>query len=176
MISGPAFVELFRSFAHTARRLEVRDRYDSPTEREPLRRFLAGEAEDLAWFQNWVGIVGQATRAGKVFQRVRVVTVPLSDYSRFGLSLARHNIAAGEDIRYLDRAAAAGLPGLDFWVFDSCRVAQLHFTDDDQLQGAEIITDPAVVVERCAALDDAVHRSITRDEFVDRFANDEKVG
>lgn len=171
LISGPAFVDLFRTFAHTTRRLETRDRYDSPTEQEPLRRFLAGEPEDLTWFQNWSGIVKQATGDGKIFQRVRAVTVPLSDYSRYGLSLARHNIAAGEDIRYLDRAEANGLPALDFWVFDSSRVAQLHFTDGDQLLGAEIITDPVIVVERSATLDDAVHRSITRDEFAARFTS-----
>jgi hypothetical protein len=65
LISGPAFVDLFRTFAHTARRLETRERYDSPSEREPLRRFLEGEPEDLAWFQNWLGIVGKATESGR---------------------------------------------------------------------------------------------------------------
>jgi hypothetical protein len=165
LVSGPAFVELFRTFEHTARRLEVRDRYDSPSEREPLRRFLAGEDEDLAWFQNWLGIIKQATTEGKILQRVRVVSVPLSDYSRYGLDLARHTVGAGEDIRYLNRAEAGGLPEFDFWVFDSKRVAKLHFTDDDQLLGAEIITDPAVVVECAAALDDALHRAVSRDQF-----------
>ncbi|MFC5833183.1 DUF6879 family protein [Nonomuraea insulae] len=175
LISGPAFVDLFRTFAHTARRLETRERYDSPSEHEPLRRFLEGEPEDLAWFQNWLGIIGKATEEGKIFQRVRVVSFPLSDYSRFGLTLSRHNVAAGEDIRYLDRGQAAGLPEQDFWVFDSSRVALLHFTDDDQLLGAELITDPAAVVECAAALDDAVHRSASREEFVARLPDDYKI-
>ncbi|GAA0989952.1 hypothetical protein GCM10009555_074930 [Acrocarpospora macrocephala] len=169
LVSGPAFVDLFRSFAHTARRLETRDWYDSPSEYEPMRRFLAGEPEDMAWFQNWTGIVKQAVTDGRTMRRVRVVSLPLSDYARYGLDLARHNNAAGEDIRYLDRRDAAGLPEFDFWVFDSNRVAKLHFTDDDKLLGAEIITGPAVVVECSAALDDAFHRSVSRDEFAARI-------
>ncbi|MEV5572493.1 DUF6879 family protein [Spirillospora sp. NPDC052269] len=121
LVSGTAFVELFRTFAHTARRLEVRDRYDSPSEHEPLRRFLAGEPKDMGWIQNWTRDVGQAVADGKVFQRVRVVSVPLSDYARFGLDLSRHNIATGEDIRSVDRRDAEGVPGFDYWVFDSAR-------------------------------------------------------
>ena len=37
-------------------------------------------------------------------ERVRVVSEPHSDYTRFGIDLARRlNVPAGEDIRYLPR-------------------------------------------------------------------------
>lgn len=64
---------------------------------------------------------------GKFVHRVRVVSVPLSDYSRFGLWCAEHAIQAGEDIRYLNRAQARGLPDFDYWLFDSKWAAQLKF-------------------------------------------------
>lgn len=35
----------------------------------------------------------------------------------------------GEDIRYLDRARAGGLPDFDYWLFDSRQVARLHFDE-----------------------------------------------
>lgn len=172
LISGEAFGELFSSFEHTAFRLEPRERYNAPGEQEPLRRFLSGEVDDLAWNRPWLELMAGHAARGRVVSRVRVVSVPLSDYSRFGLYCAQFAIEAGEDIRYLDRADAGGLPDFDYWLFDSMRVARLHFDDDDQLLGAEIITDPKVVVELSAARDDARHRSVSREAFVARLAKE----
>lgn len=49
LVSGHTFGELFRSFEHTAFRLEQRERYNSPGEHEPIRKFLADEPDGLAW-------------------------------------------------------------------------------------------------------------------------------
>jgi uncharacterized protein DUF6879 len=172
LLSGEAFGELFSSFEHTAFRLEPRDRYNSPGEQEPLRRFLQGEPDDLAWNRPWLDLMAKHAAQGRIVSRVRMVSVPLSDYSRFGFWCAGFAAQAGEDIRYLDRARAGGLPDFDYWLFDSKRVARLHFDDDDQLLGAEIITDPALVVELSAARDDAWHRSVARDEFMAGLAKE----
>ena len=70
---------------------------------------------------------------GRRMERVQVVSEPHSDHTRFGLALAAHNTAAGEDIRYLPRNQAAGLdpPGDDFWLIDSTTPLILRFGDDD---------------------------------------------
>jgi hypothetical protein len=175
LISGEAFGELFSSFEHTAFRLEPRERYNSPGEQEPLRRFLAGEPDDLAWNRRWLDLMAEHAANGRIVSRVRVVSVPLSDYSRFGLYCAQYANQSGEDIRYLDRADASGLPDFDYWLFDSKRAARLHFDDDDQMLGAEIITDPKVMVELSAARDGARHRSVSREEFVARLAKESGV-
>ena len=64
-------------FEHTAFRLEVRDRYDAPYENESLRRFLAGEQDDLPWMQSWLAMLRDLTAQGRRFARVRVVSMPL---------------------------------------------------------------------------------------------------
>jgi hypothetical protein len=165
LITGDEFGELFKSFEHTAFRLEPRDRYNDPGEHEPLRRFLAGEKDDLGWNRPWLDLMTEHSANGRIVRRVRVVTVPLTNYSRFGLWCAQFANEAGEEIRYLPRGLAAGLPDFDYWLFDSRQVARLHFDPDDQLLGAEIITDPATVVKLSAARDDAWHRSISRTVF-----------
>jgi hypothetical protein len=96
---------------------------------------------------------------------VRVVSLPLTDYSRFGLTYSRYNNDAGEDIRYLLRDEAAGLPDFDYWLFDSRTAARMHFDDDDRLLGFELVDEPAVLVELNYQRDAAWHRAITRDEF-----------
>jgi hypothetical protein len=154
LLTGRDFGSLFTSVEATADRMELRDIYRSEIEDEVTRRYVAGEPDDLAWSQAWFDQIRALTATGKRFRRVRVVSVPLSDYQRCGVDrIAAHNITAGEDIRYLDRAKAAGalgaeVPGFDFWLFDSgassARVARLHFDDAGALLGAEMITDPAV--------------------------------
>ncbi|MFJ2580605.1 DUF6879 family protein [Kitasatospora aureofaciens] len=168
LVTGAAFDALFSGFAHTARRLETRTHYDIENERESFDQFLNGEAVDLGWFAPWLDTMRTQTGAGKTVARVRVVPPELTDYLRYELHLAESNTTAGEDIRYLDRATANDLclPDRDFWLFDSHILAVLHFTDAGQLLGAEIITDPAIVVEHARWLDAAFHHAQPYREFV----------
>lgn len=138
------FGRLFHAFEHTAFRLETRDRYNAPYENESLRKFLAGEQDDFVWFQDWLAMIRAAAAKGKRFRRVRVVTIPLNDYGRFGLYCAQHTNAAGEDIRYLERGQpeSEGLPGYVYWLFDSRQVVRMHFDDADIFVGAESSRTP----------------------------------
>ena len=56
--------------------------------------------------------------AGTQVQRVRLASIPHSDYIRWGLDVSPLNIRAGEDIRDLPRHLIAGieLPGEDYWL------------------------------------------------------------
>ncbi|GAB3174281.1 hypothetical protein GCM10027059_46280 [Myceligenerans halotolerans] len=163
---GPEFAELFRTFEHTAFRLELRDTYNSPSEQEPLRRFRETGVVDQSNRSAWLGLVAESTRAGRTWRRVRVVTLPLTEYSDWGLRLAEATVAAGDDIRYLERDDAVGLPDFDYWLFDSRKVAKMHFDEGDgRFIGFEIIEDPSVVVELNYQRDAAWHHAITRDDF-----------
>jgi hypothetical protein len=157
---------LFRTFQHTAFRLEVRDTYNSPNEQESLRRFRESGVVDQSKRTPWLELVAESTRAGKLWRRVRVVTVPLAFYSEWGLRVAEATVDAGDDIRYLPRGQAGDLPDHDYWLFDSRTVARMHFDEaDDRFLGVELIEDPAVVVEHNYWRDAAWHHAITRDDF-----------
>lgn len=166
LVRGQEFVSFVLGYQHTAFRLERRERYNEQEEAEPLRRFLAGEP-DYAWNEEWAAMMRRRTARGERMERVRVVSEPHSDYTRFGLDLARVNVAAGEDIRYLsrDRAEGLDLPDYDYWLIDSCKVGILHFGDDDVLLGAEIHTDPAVIVQHCYWRDLAWHYAVQLVEY-----------
>lgn len=112
-------------------------------------------------------MIRAATSAGKRFARVRVVSVPLTDYSRFGIWCAQFTNGAGEDIRYLTRDVAdvEGLPKHDYWLFDSRLLVRMHFDDKDSFLGAEIIEDPAEIVKANYWRDAAWHRAVRRDDF-----------
>ena len=150
LISGQAFADFVLGYEHTAFRLESRERYNEPEETEYLRRFLS-EEPDYSWNDEWAAMMRRRTAAGQRMERVRIVSEPHSDYTRFMLDLARVNVEAGEDIRYLprDKANSLDLPDHDFWLIDSTKLGILHFGDDDVLIGAEISTDATVVVRHC---------------------------
>jgi hypothetical protein len=159
LLRGTAFDDLFRTFRRRAFHLEVRDSYHTPVEAGPFHRFLNGESDDLAWHQPWLGLVREATRAGKGISRVRVVTVPHVDYTRWGLTVAAHNIAAGEDIRWLPRHLVdpETLTTDDYWLFDDDRVVFTVLEPDGRLAGGAATTDPAIV-RRCRAIRDQLWR------------------
>lgn len=169
LLTGEAVWQLFETFEHTAFRLETRDSYQvEEEEREPFRRFLAGEAADDSFMADFCDAVRGWVAQGKQISRVRVVSEPHSDYVRWSLWLARLNVEAGEDIRYLPRPIAMrlGLPAEDYWLFDSRRLAIPRFADGDRLLGFELVEDPAAVVQRCYWRDAAWHFAVPRDEYV----------
>jgi hypothetical protein len=112
-------------------------------------------------------MVREAAAAGRRFARVRVVTMPLTDYSRFGVFCSQYTNAAGEDIRYVtrDQAQDVGLPNHDYWLFDSRTLVSMHFDDGDRFLGGEVIDDPAVIVQHNYWRDAAWHQAVPRDDF-----------
>jgi hypothetical protein len=166
-LTGEDFRRLCQTFGHTAFRLETHDCYVDEDEQEPLRRVLAGKPPDDTWFMDWYEAIEQLAVEGKRMERVRVVSEPHSDYTRFGIDLARRlNVPSGEDIRYLPRrqAQALDLPDEDFWLLDSSRALVLHFADD-VLLGAELVTDPAEVVKRGYWRDVAWHYAVPVEQY-----------
>lgn len=110
-------------------------------------------------------MVRAAAAGGRRFSRVRVVDLPMSEYNRFSFALSRHNVAAGEDIRYLDRKEAAGLPDHDYWLFDSSSLLVMRFDEADRFTGGQVIDDPAVIVRHNYWRDAAWHKAVRRDDF-----------
>lgn len=171
-VTGVDLGALLRTVTRGAFRLEPRDRYNVPSEAESLARFLAGDPDDSSVGQSpWYEMTAEAARAGRPFLRVRVVSTPPSDYVRYGLWAAAANLAAGEEIRYLDRdhAATLGLPVTpphDAWLLDDTKVVVLHFDADDRFIEAELRTDPATIEQHRRWQAIAWNASVSRDEFL----------
>lgn len=122
-------------------------------------RHLTGDPRYVAWQQGrplpdteggraYRELVRAAVARGVRVLRARIVSEPVSDYVRFEHSLtAGHNIAAGEQVRWLPRAWAStlALPGNPYWLFDDRLVRFSVFSGDGELVGHQFSQDPAVV-------------------------------
>lgn len=162
MATEPLAYNLLRSSQHSAVHLETRDIY-MPDDPDWLD-WKAGKRFDPAerW-HDWFTLVADTADRGVVIRRARLVSEPVTDYIRFEYDVtAAHNIAAGEQVRWLPRHLAAGLtvPAADYWVIDGQVVLWNHFAGDGSWVGEERCDDPAVV-QLCMASFEAVWERAT---------------
>ncbi|WP_280275134.1 DUF6879 family protein [Nocardia wallacei] len=155
MLYRPKFDDLY--LAHSrAFHLEVEDSYGVASENEQLQRFLKGEETGYPddW-QQWDAFVHEVTDAGTSIQRLRVVTEPHTDYTRFLLRHTDRNVTAGEQVRYLPRhkVSADAYTVDDWWLFDDSVLAFSVFTPEGEWAGGAITEDP-VIVSRCVTIRD----------------------
>lgn len=174
-LSAPGVDALFAGFRATAFRLETLQRYSVPSEAEPFRRFLAGEApRDFSWIDGWWKELRAGIAAGKSYSRVHVVVEPLSDYMRFLFAwVYRRSVGIGEDIRILPMAPGegwpAGIPRTDFWLFDAAQLLQLTYDDEGRFVHAELVgedDDEGVVGDAVRVRDRAWRLAVPFDEYV----------
>jgi hypothetical protein len=142
--------ELLRECRSEVFHLEVLDTYRVLDEDEAFRAFVNDEPYDYrAWFHDWVTFVEDLTVHGVSVSRVRVVTVPHSDYQRWSLVIAGLNVEAGEDIRYLPRHLAGEVPAEDYWLLDNEAVAFNLLDKGGRGIGNSAVTTDPVIVGRC---------------------------
>ncbi len=118
-------------FTRSAFRLETLQTYEVASDGSDYRRYLDGER---TWTpdrkQPWLDYLATERAHGLYRHRVRVVTRPVTPYTRYECEWGyQPNVAAGEDVRVLDlgdRDLPAGLTGSDWWRFDWWLVEDDH--------------------------------------------------
>ncbi|MEV6561812.1 DUF6879 family protein [Nocardia sp. NPDC051756] len=116
-----------------------------PAEAERIKRYLAGETPPVSTNREWPDLIHEATGRGVTVSRVRVVTLPHSDYHRWLLSVTNIRVDDGEDICYLPRHLAGEVPPDDWWLFDDAKVAYNLANESDGPAGLATTTDPRIV-------------------------------
>jgi hypothetical protein len=160
---------LFETFERSAFRLEARDDYRVPEEEERLTAFLFGrEVPPRTHDDEWLSLVSRATAAGRRIVRVRIVSRPFTDYTRFELAVYPENIGAGEEVRVLEREWLREMRDgweEDFWLFDGGTAVVLRYDADGRFLGVEegLNTERYLRIER-----EALERSVPFAHFQPR--------
>ncbi|MFF0495688.1 DUF6879 family protein [Nocardia aobensis] len=161
------YAKFFRNAQRSAVHVEVQDVYEVPDEYEPLVRWReTGEILETDGGREWCALVAETVARGVNVARVRVVTVPHTEYSNWLLDACAPNIAAGEQIRYLPRHLVDDLPADDFWLFDGETVAFNTVDDNDANLGLAVTTDRAIAGVCADAWARLWAMGIDRDEYV----------
>lgn len=114
---------------------------------DELNAWLAGEPVDPDEERPWLAYIRDLRARAIPFERARVLDTPRTTYQRWIFATTEANVAAGEDIRWLERTEASrhDMPGYDFYVLDEDRVAILDFATDGTLLGITVDDDPTTV-------------------------------
>lgn len=172
-VTSAEFNSLFTGFEHTAYRLETLQVYDVGYEDESYAAFLAGHPLPTDRAKNeWTAMLTAAADAGKAFQRVHVVTEPLTDYVCYEIEWSyAPNVAAGDDVRIVvGTPGQLGLPDHDYWLFDSRDLWVMRYDGDGRFVAAEQVGDPAVIVEHNYWRDKALSLAMPYADYVSRGA------
>ncbi|MFD7547206.1 DUF6879 family protein [Streptomyces sp. NPDC059578] len=161
------FARLFQNFQHSAWHLEMRGRYAVDEAADTYAQFLRGEVPVWDLETPWSRTIRAKTDDGAYVGRVRVVDDPPTAGQRYLLAHAEKNAALGEDVRNMWRREAERvyLPNEDFWIFDSHIVALCLFDGEDNLTGAELITEPVRVNQYNRLRDAAQHYAVPYEQF-----------
>jgi hypothetical protein len=161
------FAALFTSFRREALHLEMRDSYGTAVEIPHLRKWEAGEPDDLDWLQPWFDLIHAGTQARKVFRRARIVSEPISDYQKWVLKDTHLFVEAGEDIRWVPRSrvSTVALPGNDFWLFDDEVVIFLIFAASGLVVDRYRTTDRSVIELCRTSFEEVWKLSIPHSEY-----------
>lgn len=172
ILAPEQFARLFENFQHSAWHLEMRTRYASDEATETYAQFVRGEALTLDFTTSWGSTIRAKIGGGAAVGRVRILDDPPTEGQLYLLAYSERNIALGEEVRNMWRADAerANLPDEDFWIFDSHIVALCIFDGDDNLTGAELITEPARVNQYNRLRDIAWHYAVPYKEFAAEIA------
>lgn len=154
-------------FRYSAFRLETLQDYGGSGEDEEIAAFLTGQPRPPLdpEHEQWASVLAAHRRAGRIVQRVHVVTEPISDYARWELTWGyAPSVEAGEDIRIVPVREGEGwpldVPRRDFWLFDARELYDMHYDPDGMWLGVELVTDPARVAAACHWRDAALHHAV----------------
>ncbi|MFJ6657797.1 DUF6879 family protein [Streptomyces sp. NPDC091377] len=161
------FARLFENFQHSAWHLEMRQRYAVDETTDTYAQFARGERPVWDLETPWSRMIRAKTQGGVYVGRVRIVDNPPTTGQLYLLAHAEKNAALGEEVQNMWRTDAqrVNLPNEDFWIFDSHIVALCLFDNDDNLTGAELITEPARVNQYNRLRDVARHYAVPYEQF-----------
>jgi uncharacterized protein DUF6879 len=131
LLTPKGFADQFGEF-RTAWRLEARSDYRLGYERAEFEHFQAGRPrppEQVSWWRDYLVRVDGWISDGREIGRVRLDDDEPTPYQSWLAWCEPFHRKAGEDIRHMPRARATalGIPGYDFWLFDSERLVLMLF-------------------------------------------------
>ncbi len=127
--------EAFDGLRHLATRIEVLPFFAIPEEAAAVAASIDGAAPQLGFLSEWHEYLTESSEAGMVHRRLRLVTVPPTDYEKFEIRWAYPaNAQRGEHIRLMPRDAAPAAVR-DVWLFDEDEAIELLYDQSGSYVG-----------------------------------------
>jgi hypothetical protein len=168
LLDREGWTELFGSATTSLDHLELRDAYGVDTESPAYLHWRENQDKPRPPRESyWQGLVADTVARGVIIRRLRVVSLPPTDYIRFEHAGTWQTVEAGEDVRWLPREDAAGLlvPSNDFWLTDRERIMFNLFDGDGRPNGRFLTEDINLAKAISGAFDALWESAVPHEEF-----------
>ncbi|GAA4235875.1 hypothetical protein GCM10022254_44140 [Actinomadura meridiana] len=166
LLDREGWTELFESASSRLDHLELRDSYNVDTESPAYRLWRENQDRPRPPRESyWQGLIADTVQRGVIVRRLRVVSLPPTEYIRFEHAGTWQTVEAGESVRWLPRHEAAGLlaPSNDFWLVDSERI-MFNLFDGDGRPNGRFLTDEVLVAKAISGAFEALWELATPHE------------
>jgi len=100
-----------------------------------------GDRIDDEDMKEWWDFIASKTNNGVKMERVRLVTEPLTEYTKNELVVHRKSKMFGDDIRIIKEKTfkRLNIPQEDFWLIDEAVVLKMNYSETGEYNGFDII-------------------------------------
>lgn len=124
---------------------------------EALQQYDVGvddlsDAEMMPW---WEFIKNKTSKENVIMQRVRLVTYPMTEYTKKELEVHKKSVTYGDDIRIVEGDVFTDIK--DFWLVDDEICLEMNYDENGTWLGFEISND----IEKYIKIKDALLKNST---------------
>lgn len=138
-------------------RFEFLQEFDIPSEREAAELWKREGKIDIQHMHEWWDFIASKTKQGVCMQRVRLVTYPLTDYTKRELAVFRETRKYGDDICIIIEEVFNPLciPHKDFWLIDDIIALDMQYSPAGSYLGCVPQEAKSYILSRAALLENA---------------------
>lgn len=172
-MTSEEFGALFDRFRSSAFRMETLQAYRVAEDLTAIEAWRAGRArpEYSVRTSPWAARLATSSIAGRLWRRVRVVELPLTEYVQWETAAYIESAVLGEQIRILLRTSTFTDLTEDFWLFDADQPGQavavaMRYDADGRPGEHQLVTDPDTVAVFAQAATRAWDAATPLNEFL----------
>ncbi|MBI2452082.1 hypothetical protein HYV50_03315 [Candidatus Pacearchaeota archaeon] len=124
-------------------RFESLQYYEIEEEKEFFQDYLKTGKIDIVVLKNWHEFITRKMSQGVIMERIRLVNLPLTDYTKCEIMVYLENIKHGEDIRIITEKEfnSFDIEQKDFWLTDDKIVIKMNYNLKGEYLGSDLAFD-----------------------------------
>ncbi|MEK6846213.1 MAG: DUF6879 family protein [Nanoarchaeota archaeon] len=164
--------EAWKSARKNIFRLEAIPEYNIPEDLVSFKKWKQGKSDLDEASKKWLENLSKTGWRGVRMQRVRVVSLPLSEYIKYEIDFWKYSIKNGEEILFLeDKKYRTAIQNIDFelrdfWMFDDKVSIIFHYDETGDFVKEEPVADQRVIKKHLELKQKMLQLAIPMGEFL----------
>ena len=102
---------------------------------EGLQEYKVDQDDDIEALDSWLNLVKEMVDKGIVWQRVRYVEFPLTEYTKNELAFFKQTVLQGAEVRVCTEIIPEELRCNDFWLIDNEYILDMNYSKEGEFKG-----------------------------------------